>query len=318
MTWKWIQVTKRPLRASVPSSFRPPTTFAREEFPALITVEGSIHSGPQWSHNSDSQPRPGSATLAPTQLEWPSPIILNRINFTSFDEELPQYEPHRAERPIVDIEPSSFLRITSYMISDIILIQGATIAEAVDKYFEWMRSCQASLKRVVDFLDKPYAVISAAQKMFETDDIKFYALNRYCEAHGVDAKVYHDLQTRFFADLILVVEDEELDRVLASAAAQSIRSRHENYHLWSTSELFSLLEHAVEVFSGTGLTTFNRIRALTSGDDLQVARDTLWPDMMRSSQLYGFSEKFLVNTFSRCLSRYAAKCAHGKSDPVSV
>ena len=244
-------------------------------------------------------------------------MILNRINYTSFDEEIPQHETHRAECPIVDIEPSSFLRITSYMVSDIILIQGATIAEAVDKYFEWMRSCQTSLKRNVNFPDKPYAVINAAQ-MSETGDIKFYVLNRYCETHVVDAKVYYDLQNRFFADLILVVENEELDKVLSSAAARSIRSRDENHHLWSTSELFSLLEHAVHVFSGTGLTIFNRVRALTSGDELQVAKDTLWPDMMRSRQLYGFSKHFLVKIFSRCLSRYAAKCAHGTSRPVPV
>ena len=316
MTWKWIQVTKRPLRASVPSSFRPPTTFARGGFPALITIEGNICSKPQWCHNSDPQLRPGSATLDLSQLEGTSSVILNRINTTSFDEEIPPHDQHRVERPIVDMEPSSFLRATSYMVSDIILIQDATIPEVVDKYFHWMRSCQISLERNLEFPDrrsKPYAVISASQT-FETGDIKSYVLNRYCEAYSVDSKVYYDLQTRLFADLVLVAEDGEFDTVLASAAARSLRSRDENHHLWSTSEFFSLLEHTVQVFSGIGSTTFNRVRALTSGNELQVARDTLWPDMIRNGYLHGFSEKFLVKTFSRCLSRYAAKCAHGTSN----
>lgn len=305
MSWKWAQIVGRPLRTLVPTPFKPPTSLYLGKYPALITVEES-------SSNSDTQTEPYGAMLKALHLKGDSPLILNCINVSKV--EVPDVQSSHREYLVIDIEPQCFLRVTSYMVSDMILIQESTIEQAADRYLEWLESCTISIKCNDDFPDrhlKPYVVITAEQAP-DTVNVKALISAKYCEAQGVGSQVYLDLERSLFADLIFIAESDKLNQVLASVAEKCMYLRHQNRHLWSTTERLCLLENAISIFSGNGTGPYNSVQTLSSWNDLQIARDTLWPEMLSRSELACFPKKFQITIFSRCLSRYAAGCAHGK------
>jgi len=180
MSWKWAQIAEKPLRALVPVPFKPSTSLYRGKYPALITMEGNLKSEPQWSNITDPQSEAYGAMLKALDLGADSTVILNRIGVSEFDGEVPDVHSQRVNL-VTNIKPRCFLRVTSYMVSDVILIQGTTIGEAADQYLEWLESCEISIERNGEFPDrqsKPYAVITAGQ-VFDTVSVKALILARH-------------------------------------------------------------------------------------------------------------------------------------------
>ncbi len=312
MSWKWAQIVDKPLRALVPIPFKPSTSLHWGKYPALITMEGNLKSEPQQSDTTDPQPEAYSAILKALDLGAESTVILNRISLSKIDREVPDVHSRQRVNLITNIKPRCLLRVTSYMVSDVILIQATTIWEAADQYLEWLESCEISIERNGEFPDrqsKPYAVVTAGQ-VSDTASVKALISARYCEAHGVGAQDYIDLERSLFAGLVIIAESDNLNQVLASMAAQSMGVRDQNHHLWSTSELLCLLDYAIGIFSGNPTNLYNSVQALSPWNDLRMARDTLWPELMESKQLSHVSKKFQVKIFSQCLSRYANGCVH--------
>ena len=259
-------------------------------------MEGNHKSEPQQSDITDPQPEAFSAMLKALDLGAESAVILNRISVSQIDEEVPDVHSRRRVNIVTNIKPRCFLRVTSYMISDVILIQGATIGEAADLYLEWLESCEISIERNGEFPDrqsKPYAVITAGQ-VSDTVSVKALISARYCEAHGVGTQEYLNLERNLFAGVVFIAESDNLNQVLASMAAQCIGVRDQNHHLWSTSELLCLLDHAIGIFSGNPTSLYNSVQALSPWNNLRMARDTLWPKLMESKQLSHVPKKFQV------------------------
>lgn len=260
---------------------------------------GNLKSEPQQLN----QPEAYSAMLKALDLGAESTVILNRISVSKVDGEVPDVHSRQRVNLVTNIKPRCFLRVTSYMVSDVILIQGTTIGEAADQYLEWLESCEISIERNDEFPDrqsKPYAVITAGQ-VSDTVSVKALISARYCEAHGAGAQDYFDLERNLFAGLVIIAESDNLNQVLASVPAQSIGLRDQNHHLWSTSELLCLLDYAIGIFSGNPTSLYNSVRALPPWNNLRMARDTLWPEMMNSKQPSHFRRssrlRYLVDVY---------------------
>lgn len=318
MSWEWIQIVNKPPRAffSLPSV--PSLSFCPGEYPALITIEEDLNSRGPWREIVNSRPKPHSAIFNSLELEEESRVLLNRIILSNVDEAKPDNHLGQQEYLVTNIKPSCFLRVVSYMVSDVILIQGTTIKEAADRYSEWLESCRLSIELNSDHpgrQSKPFAVVMAGQGM-KVVAAKAYILSKYCEAYGVEPQVYHDLERSLFAGLIVVAEREEPKQVLASVVSQSLRSRKMNRHLWSIQELTCLLQYAIDIFSGDGTKLYNSVHALSPWANLKDARDKLWPELLKNQQFCNSPKKFQIKLFSRCLSRYAVGCAHGMYQPL--